>query len=190
MVAKWLWVCQPWVIYPCGNAATDQLQRDILLDTKGQYTKESNTLAGNMIIKQAQMEILPDTNWQYMKEWNTLGVMQSPSNSKGHFTWHNRSVDEWVKYPCRQCDHQTSLKENIARHKKNSTWRSQISLQAMQPPTNLKCILFQQDISWRSWVSMQAMWLSSNFTGKSCWTHESNTLQAIWQSSKLKWKSC
>ena len=85
---------------------------------KSQYTKESNTRAGNMIIKQAQMEILLDTNWQCMKEWNTLGVMQPPSNSKGHFNWHNRSVDEWVKYPRRQCDHETSLKKNIARHKK------------------------------------------------------------------------
>ena len=35
-----------------GIATISQLQRDILLNTKGQYMKESNTFAGNATIKQ------------------------------------------------------------------------------------------------------------------------------------------
>ena len=48
--------------------ATKLLQRDILLDIKGQYMKESNTNAGNAIIKQLQREVLLNTKGQYMKE--------------------------------------------------------------------------------------------------------------------------
>ena len=51
-----------------GNGIIKQLQRELLLNTKGQYIKESNTLAGNAIIKQQQKEILLNTKEKYMKE--------------------------------------------------------------------------------------------------------------------------
>ena len=40
-----------------GNVAIKQLQREILLNTKGQYMMESNTLASNATIKHHQKEI-------------------------------------------------------------------------------------------------------------------------------------
>ena len=49
-----------------------QLQREIFLNIKGQYMKESNMLAGNATIKLHQKEILLDTKGQYMKEPNIL----------------------------------------------------------------------------------------------------------------------
>ena len=45
-----------------------QHQQEVLLNIKGQYMKESNTLAGNAIIKQQQKEILLNTKEKYMKE--------------------------------------------------------------------------------------------------------------------------
>ena len=49
-----------------------QLQRVILLSIKGQFMKESNTLADNVVIKQLQMVILLSIKEQFMKESNTL----------------------------------------------------------------------------------------------------------------------
>ena len=43
-----------------------------MFNTKGQYMKESNTLAGIAIIKLLQREVLLDIQGQYMKESNTL----------------------------------------------------------------------------------------------------------------------
>ena len=74
-----------------GNATSNSL-RGVLLNTKGQYMKESNILVGNVIIKQQQKkillntegvvnnatieqhqkEILLDTKGQYMTESNIL----------------------------------------------------------------------------------------------------------------------
>ena len=55
-----------------GNATIKQHQKEILLNTKGQYMKESNILVDNATIKQHQKEVLIDTKGQYMKESNTL----------------------------------------------------------------------------------------------------------------------
>jgi len=38
-----------------GNAPIKQLEREILLNTKGQYMKESNNLAGDVTIKQLHL---------------------------------------------------------------------------------------------------------------------------------------
>ena len=54
------------------NATIKQHQKEILLNTKGQYMKESSTLAANATIKQHQKDILLDTKGQYMKESSTL----------------------------------------------------------------------------------------------------------------------
>ena len=54
------------------NPTIKQLQKKILLSTKGQYMKESNTIADNAAIHLLQKEILRDTKWQYMMESNTL----------------------------------------------------------------------------------------------------------------------
>ena len=50
------------------NATTKQLQREVSLNTKEQYMKESNTLVGNVTIKHPQRGILHDTKGQYMSE--------------------------------------------------------------------------------------------------------------------------
>ena len=44
---------------------------EVLLNTKEQWMKESNTLSGNASIKQQQKEVLLNTKGQYMKESNT-----------------------------------------------------------------------------------------------------------------------
>ena len=51
-----------------GNVTIKQLQRVILLSTRGQYMKESNTLAGNAAIKQLHRVVLLNTIEQYTKE--------------------------------------------------------------------------------------------------------------------------
>ena len=53
-----------------GNATIKQLQREVLLNTKGQYMKESNTLADNATIKLLQRAVLLNTKGRYMKELN------------------------------------------------------------------------------------------------------------------------
>ena len=55
-----------------GNATIKQHQKEILLNTKGQYMKESNILVGNATIKQNQKEILLNTKGQYMKELDSF----------------------------------------------------------------------------------------------------------------------
>ena len=57
-----------------GNAIIKLLQREVLLNTKGQYMKESNILVGNATIKQQQKDVLLNTKGQYTKESNTLAV--------------------------------------------------------------------------------------------------------------------
>ena len=55
-----------------GNVTMKQLQREVLINTKGQYMKVLNILAGNVTMKQLQREILLKTKGQYMKESNTI----------------------------------------------------------------------------------------------------------------------
>ena len=45
---------------------------NILLSTKGQYTKESNTLAGNVANNSLKREVLLDTKNHYMRKFNNL----------------------------------------------------------------------------------------------------------------------
>ena len=52
------------------NATIKQIQRGILLNKKGQYMKDSNTLAGNATIKRHPKEILLNTKGQYTKASN------------------------------------------------------------------------------------------------------------------------
>ena len=53
---------------PVGNADNNSLKREILLNTKGEYMKESNTLVGKNSLKK---EILVRTKGQYMMVSNT-----------------------------------------------------------------------------------------------------------------------
>ena len=55
-----------------GNATIKQQRKAVCLNTKEQYMKESNILAGNVAIKQRQKEILLATKGQYMKELDSL----------------------------------------------------------------------------------------------------------------------
>ena len=50
------------------NAIIKLHQKEILLDTKGQYMKESNILVSNATMKQLQRAILLDIKGQDMKE--------------------------------------------------------------------------------------------------------------------------
>ena len=56
------------MIHLANNAIIKQLKSQVLLNTKGQYMKESNTLAGIVIMKQLQKEVLFNIKGQYMKE--------------------------------------------------------------------------------------------------------------------------
>ena len=53
-------------------ATIKQQEKDILLDTKGQYMKESKNLVNYATIKQQERMILLDIKGQYTKESNTL----------------------------------------------------------------------------------------------------------------------
>ena len=50
-----------------GNVANNFLKRELLLSTKGQYMKESNTLPGNMVNNSLREGILLNTKGQYIK---------------------------------------------------------------------------------------------------------------------------
>ena len=50
-----------------GNAIIKQLQREVLLNTKGQYMMESNTLVGNVANNFLTRDILVNTEERYMK---------------------------------------------------------------------------------------------------------------------------
>ena len=65
-----------------------------MLNTKGQYMKESNTLAGNATIKLLRGEILLDTKGQYMKELNTL----VDSGEKNLLENQQKTVYEWIQH--------------------------------------------------------------------------------------------
>ena len=70
-----LWAMRPITFSegkPCWTQKSNTWRSEKLLNTKGQYMKESNTLAGNAIIKQLQRKVLPNTKGQYIKESNTL----------------------------------------------------------------------------------------------------------------------
>ena len=66
------------------NVAYNSLRREVLLNTKGHYMKESNTIVGNATIKQSNTpvgiaandsmmrQLLQNTKGKYMKESNTL----------------------------------------------------------------------------------------------------------------------
>ena len=54
------------------NATIKQQQKEVLLNTKGQYMKESNILAGNATIKQQQKDVLLNTKGKYTMESNIL----------------------------------------------------------------------------------------------------------------------
>ena len=54
------------------NATIKQHQKEILLDTKGQYMKESNTLASYVANTFRRREIWIHTKGQYIKESNTF----------------------------------------------------------------------------------------------------------------------
>ena len=54
-----------------GHATFKQQQAKMLLE---QYMKESNTLAGNANIKQLQSQVLLNTKEQFMKKSNTCAV--------------------------------------------------------------------------------------------------------------------
>ena len=77
-----------------GNATIKQLQRDVLLDTKGQYMKKSNTIPGNATIEQLQREVFLSTKGQYM-------------------------VHEGVKFPCMHCKQQFTSRSSLGRHQRN-----------------------------------------------------------------------
>ena len=57
-------------------------------------------------------------------------------SSKGNLAEHKRAVHEGVKYPCGQCNYQATTKSCWTQ--KGSTWRSQISLCAMQLSSNIR----------------------------------------------------
>ena len=60
-----------------------------MLNTNGQYMKESNILVGNATIKQHPKEIWINTKYEYMRK---------------------------SKFPCGQCNHQATSKGNIDQH--------------------------------------------------------------------------
>ena len=51
------------VKYSCGECGKQESSQSILLDTKGQYMKESNTLVCNAEINLIHIQMWLDTNW-------------------------------------------------------------------------------------------------------------------------------
>ena len=67
------------------SAMNNYLHNQIWSNTKGEYMKESNTLAGNAPIKQVQRDILMNIKGQSMKELNTLVYSAETINFKVKF---------------------------------------------------------------------------------------------------------
>ena len=85
------------------NATIKQLQSQVLLNTKEEFMKESNTLAGNATIKPLQSQVSLCTKGQHMKESNTIvgnaTIKQHPKSNED-VKRHKRAAHEGVKYPC------------------------------------------------------------------------------------------
>ena len=105
------------------NATIKQLQKTVLLNTKGQYMDESNTLALIVTIKQDQKRILHDTKRHHINEGIKYPCSQCnhKASSKGDLAQHKMAVYEGVKYPCEQCNHQATYKRKSGRTQKGST---------------------------------------------------------------------
>ena len=102
-----------------GDATIKQLQRVILLNTKGQYIKESYIPAGNATIKEFKWKsglIQKGTSWMskifLQQMWLSSHYRLKSGSPQG-------AAHVGVKYSCRQCDHQTSSKGDIAQHKRS-----------------------------------------------------------------------
>ena len=99
-----------------GDVTIKQLQRVILLNTKGQYIKESYIPAGSA----TEMEVWFNTKGHIMMESSILAgnVTIKPLQIEVWLTYRSKTG---VKYSFRQCDHQASSKGDIAQHKRVST---------------------------------------------------------------------
>ena len=89
---------------------------EVLLNTKGQYMKESNILEANATIKQQQKELLLNTKGLYMKESNIVVDNVTIKQLQSNLAVHKRAVHEGLKFPCGQCKHQSTSKGNLAPH--------------------------------------------------------------------------
>ena len=126
------------------NVIMKQLRRKVLLNTKGQCMKESNSLADNspainVTNKHLRWEVLLNTKRQYMKWSNILvgsagynylgkdilqhtkGLCMKESNTLvGNVTIKQlQRTHEGVKYPCRQCNYQATTMGNLVRQNKH-----------------------------------------------------------------------
>ena len=66
-----------------GNVANTPLGREVWMHTGGKYMKESNIVAANVNIKQPQGEVLLNIIGEYMKESNTHKEMRKTFLSEG-----------------------------------------------------------------------------------------------------------
>ena len=89
--------------------------KDILLDTKGQYMKESDTLAGNAIIKQQQRDILLNTKGQCMKESCILAANATIKQHQKDILLNTKG--QYMKYACMYCPQQFTSRQNLKKAK-------------------------------------------------------------------------
>ena len=99
--------------------------------------------------------------------------------SKSYFFGRQRAVHEWVKYPCKQCNHQASSKPNLAHHQRavHQGVKKPCRQCIYQATTKVrgKSHWTQNGITWLSQIPLQAMHLSSNYNFQSCQTSKGST---------------
>ena len=90
-----------------------ELQKEIWVNTKEQYMKESNIPCGKCEYKATTKKSLTDHQRAVHAGVRHLcGNCDYQASHKGHLTEHERVVHERVKYPCSNCDYQaTKTKE-------------------------------------------------------------------------------
>ena len=95
------------VKYPCWQYDQLFLRKENLLNTKGYYKKESNTLVGNAANNFLRREFLLNTKGQCGQHFFQNGNFANK---------HKRALHEGVNYPCWQCGQKFSQKWSLVEH--------------------------------------------------------------------------
>ena len=79
--------------------------------------KESNILSDNVVIKQLQLLTRHKRAVHEGVKYPFRNCGHQSASKVSH-AQHERAVDEGVKYPCGQCGHQSTSKGGLAQHKR------------------------------------------------------------------------
>ena len=128
---------------PADNAVNNFLGGDIWLNTKEQYMKVPNTLAG---IAESNFHLWLVYIWRAVHKvvQYPCGQCRKQFSFRGDTSKHQRAEHKEVKYPCAKCDYQGTAKGNLGKH--------------------------QRAVHERVKYPLRQMWIQSNYEEKSDWS--------------------